>query len=59
MSQDLDLDAFLELYLGKAPRPQPLRVTVTRRPERTQDSLTRLLAAGRLYLKLAQEDLRQ
>lgn len=55
MSQDLDLDAFLELYLG-APRPQPLRVTVARRPERTRDSLTRLLAAGRHYLRLAQQE---
>lgn len=55
--QDYDLEAFLADYLEKAPRPQPLRLTVTRRPERTKDSLSRLLAAGRQYLRLCtQED---
>lgn len=61
MSQDYDLEAFLALYLEKVdpPRPQPFRVTVTRRPERTKDSLQRLLAAGRQCFRLAQEDARE
>ena len=53
-----DIEAFLAHHLPKR-TPDPPRLTVTRRPERTRDSLHRLLAAGRLYLKLAQEDLRQ
>lgn len=58
--QDFELEAFLALYLEPASdtprRPQPLRLTVARRPERTRDSLQRLLAAGRGYLKLCQQE---
>jgi len=56
---DYELEAFLALYLEPAEekrRPQPFRLTVARRQERTKDSLSRLLAAGRQYLRLAQED---
>lgn len=52
---DPEIEAFLALYLPSK-KPKPLRLTVTRRPERTKDSLARLLAAGRQYLRLAQED---
>lgn len=55
MSVDADLEAFLRDNLGAIPTERP-RLTVTRRQERTQDSLSRLLAAGRQYLRLAQED---
>lgn len=56
MSADhIDLEEFLRSYLGAVPTERP-RLTVTRRQERTKDSLSRLLAAGRQYLRLAQED---
>ena len=58
MSADRDLEEFLRSYLGAIPAERP-RLTVTRRPERTKDSLQRLLAAGRQYLRLAQEDFKQ